>query len=590
MKHLSLKKTIKRKRKRCTEQTTGSVEDTQQIRGCGRKTTTGNDTESLTAAARDAKLKVDRPGEGTTSIAPDAYRRNRIVGWGDVLNSYKEVLVTGERSTQGDSSRPDVMAHSARRFGVGNPGSERFNFMPRSSIYDLIENYNIFKIGPVNRTIPNDDDTITFTVEQQPGLFLDSSEMLVEMDLQMYHDQAPWETVAACTVKHRKCISPINNVGPSLFKSLIVQLNDTVICNYEYSAVDYMATMLGTPTDVYANGDTYDQGYWKEAAGHLTEWDGFSAATDDNAPPKNNLNDARTKLLNLFWQGGVKTFCFKLRYPLTQSTHMAPLNFGNRLTLTFQCHSNAYYLLSGPNNSAVHANIPQDLATVASMCKLWIKRMQLRVKTLQLDNRITAAYVQSYTDLSPDTYVFQHHKILYNSYQPDNRNYDIPVACDMLPDKIAIVFRRKTARLGSITENPYIFYRLPKDTKIEILCNGSSVWRFPLESTRDQYVRMRKTLNLDTDQPLIQYIDLMVNDQTAVSDCQYNLYCDTLTLTGRLADGSICQDLRQAALSVQIELPAGKVLDPLNEMMINMYDFREIRIPTRGTPVKNFVG
>ena len=145
----------------------------------------------------------------------------------------------------------------------------------------------------MNQTVPNDDETITFTVEQQPGLFLDSSEMLVELDLQMYYDKTtPWESAAPCTVKHRKCISPVNNVAANLFKSLTVQLNDTVICNYEYSAVDYMATVLGTPSDMYANGDTYDKGFWKEAAGHMTEWDGYTKAADDNAPPKNTKNDA----------------------------------------------------------------------------------------------------------------------------------------------------------------------------------------------------------------------------------------------------------------------------------------------------------
>ena len=87
-------------------------------------------SDPLTVAAREAKLKFADPQDGTTAIMPDECQRNRIVGRGDVLNNFRQVSVTGETSSQGDSARPDMMAPSSRRFGTGQPGSERLNFLP----------------------------------------------------------------------------------------------------------------------------------------------------------------------------------------------------------------------------------------------------------------------------------------------------------------------------------------------------------------------------------------------------------------------------------------------------------------------------
>ena len=90
---------------------------------------------------------------------------------------------------------------------------------------------------------------------------------------------------------------------------------------------------------------------------------------------------------------------------------------------------------------------------------------------------------------------------------------------------------------------------------------------------------MRDAMDKDTYQPLIQLHDYEFNDNTPTSDCQYNLYCDTLTMTQKNADGSIAQDVRQTSVNIVIELPNG-----------NKYDIRKLAIQNEGVIIKNYNG
>ena len=101
---------------------------------------------------------------------------------------------------------------------------------------------------------------------------------------------------------------------------------------------------------------------------------------------------------------------------------------------------------------------------------------------------------------------------------------------------------------------------------------------------------MQEAMNKDTDQPLIQLHDYEFNDNTPTSDCQYNLYCDTLTMTQKNADGSIAQDIQQASVIIVIELPNGKCLPVNTEVMINKYDIRKLAIQNEGVIIKNYNG
>ena len=120
--------------------------------------------------------------------------------------------------------------------------------------------------------------------------------------------------------------------------------------------------------------------------------------------------------------------------------------------------------------------------------------------------------------------------------------------------------------------------------------NSGSRQYDPFTDTYDQYCQMRDAMNKDTDQPLIQLHDYEFNNNTATSDCQYNLYCDTLTLTQKNADGSIAQDVRQASVDIAIELPNGKHLPNNTEVMINKYDIRKLAIQNEGVIIKNYNG
>ena len=522
-------------------------------------------------------------------INPTKYLETKFIGRGDTLNGIKQIAVTGETSEFGDSSQPDFHQHGPRKFGGSQPGSEKLNFYPETAIYNLVDNFAEFHITPTNITTPGFDETIQFNIEQQNGNFLDANKLEFEMELEMYYKEVPWtQAVGGLAEASRKCISPVNNVAASLFKSITVNVNNQPLITYKYSSVDYFSTVFQTTLDRYTNGDLVDKGFFKENAGALDEWDGLTESPTAGQAPICTKNEGRQELLRLFWNGQKRTFFFTLLCPITQSLHNAPMNFGNRLSITFQRHPNTFYLLSGPDGLA--APFSTTLATEAKDCRLRISKMQVNLRTLQYNRMLTHQYIQSYTDVMPDTYIFPFHKIQEYSYQPGDLEYVISLSTETVPDVIAIGFREKAAVLGDITKNPYVLKKLPKGTQFQVLINTTSPHTKWNEDTHTQYNRLRKSLNSDTISPLISYHDYLINDKKAdgTGDCQYNLYCDRLTLTQKTSDGTIYQDTRQAAVTIHIKLPAGKALPAGHIMEINTWDFRKVSFENDGTVVKNY--
>ena len=74
---------------------------------------------------------------------------------------------------------------------------------------------------------------------------MDGRVFVLEAELQMYYKDVSWQTTnTGLGVKYRKLISPVNNVLPSLFKSVIVTANNQPVIMYEYSRTDYMRTVF----------------------------------------------------------------------------------------------------------------------------------------------------------------------------------------------------------------------------------------------------------------------------------------------------------------------------------------------------------
>ena len=525
-------------------------------------------------------------------LDPDRYYNRRLFGRGDLVSQvHNQVPIIGEQSQYGNPTVPEFHQGGPRRLGGSQPGAEQLNFFPQPSIYHLIKTTQILRTPPVNVTVPGFDETITIVIAQQPGIFIDANEFVLEAELQMYYRDVPWETVGTgLSHAYRKCISPVNNVLASLFKSVTVSANNQALITYDYATMDYFETVFQSSLPAYQNGDLSVKGFFKESAGFLTRWDGLTEASAAADLPVCTANPARQSLLRMFYSGQNVKLRTKLKFPITQSLDRAPLNSANRLTFQFQRNPNTFYLLSGPNQGGAVAPMPQDLATRAADCKIRINKFEIKTTMLEYERPVLEKYVNTYTDQLPDTYLFTYHQIQYHTYQPGNLYYQINVPSDTVPDRLTFAFVDKEARLGHITKNPFILYRLPKDTKWRITVNSGSRQYDPFTDTYDQYCQMRDAMNKDTDQPLIQLHDYEFNDNTATSDCQYNLYCDTLTMTQKNADGSIAQDVRQAAVDIAIELPNGKHLPTNTEVMINKYDIRKLAIQNEGVIIKNYNG
>ena len=542
------------------------------------------DTTSETAAAAASNttkwMTLDK-------IDPERYYRRKIVGRGDLMTQFNnQVQVIGEKSQYGDPTVPEFKQRGPRRLGGNQPGSEMLNFYPMPTIYALVKAVQILRTRPTNITNPGFDETIQLNIEQQPGIFMDGRVFVLEAELQMYYKDVPWETpTTGLGVKYRKMILPVNNVLPSLFKSVIVTANNQPVITYECSTTDYMRTVFQSTLPPYKNGELSVQGFFKETAGHLAEYDGLTEASDDNTPPTNSKNQGRQELLRMFWKGQKVKLRANIRFPITEALDKTPLNSANRIGFTFQRNPNTFYQLSAPENASAD---PKDCATKAVDCKIRINELKIKTRMLEYDKPVLERYVNTYTDQFPDTYLFTFHQIHYHSYQSGDLFYQIQVTTDTVPDRLAFALRHKEARLGNILLNQYILYRLPAGTKWQITVNDGAKQFDPFENTYDQYEQMREALNRDTQEPLISYYDYMVNDESPTSDCQYNLYCDTLTMTQKNEDGSIAQDTRQAAVTIKLMLQSPNRLPANMDLMINKYDIRRLAIQNEGIILKNY--
>ena len=207
---------------------------------------------------------------------------------------------------------------------------------------------------------------------------MDGRIFVLEAELEMYYKDVPWiATTGGLSAKYRKLISPVNNVLPSLFKSVIVTANNQPVITYEYSTTDYMRTVFQSTLPPYKNGDgdLSVQGFFKETPEHLAEYDGLTEAADDATPPTNSKNQGRQELLRMFWDGKKVNLRTTIRFPITEALDQTPLNSANRVGFTFQRNPNTFYLLSTPDDGSATSPHPKDCATKAADCKIRINEL-----------------------------------------------------------------------------------------------------------------------------------------------------------------------------------------------------------------------
>ena len=519
------------------------------------------------------------------ALDPYRYFYTQMTGRGDLLRALGGRDIIRETTPLAAPGDPQFLQRGPRRFGGTQPGSERLNFLPQPDIYSLIKADKILYTQPTNFPVPGFNELIHFDIEQQPGLFFDGQTFELIGELQMYKNDAPWhEGAAAVPENTRKCISPIHNVFASLFKSLTVTVNSQPLITYDYSQHHYYATLLRTNLDDYQNGNLSDQGFFKETAGHMDEWNCYSA---NGQPATNNNNPARAELCNLFLSGAAKEFRMILRFPISESFDKSPLNSADRLGFTFTRHANTYYLLSGPNGQA--APLENDIATQAASCKIRINKLMLRTRLIEYETSVLENYVNTFTNVQPDAYQFPYHQVEAHTYQANQRSYRFLVVTDTIPDKMAFSFVNKDARMGTLLTNPWIMPRLPRMAKWKISVNNGSREPYSYRSIRQQYDQFQQAVLMNNPRPLISRYDYKINERTAASDCQYNMYCETLTYTGKNRDGSLCLDTRQASVSIEIELLAGTQLSQDNELLVHKWDTRRAALQPNGVIIKDFV-
>eukprot|EP00794_Sanderia_malayensis_P014684 gene14683-biopygen11781 len=461
-----------------------------------------------------------------------------------VLNPQKRVDIIDQFQSRFANARlPTYKKLDARRLGRGEPGSELWNFSTRNDAYHFIQNASIEELYPSTNQAPKNNKLIQFTFSQEPGLFIDTRNMIVKMKTRMEHNGTAW-TAQAPAAGYQKNISPINNVGPSLFKhinSRINNQNDETIAFY--SEIDYEETVNCTPTDVYQNGDLTKKGFFKETPGFLNETKCWGTAEAD--PPTNTTNPARARLCSLYYQGATCELQFRLNLPLNKS--QVPFNASNKLELIFQRHEPAYYLMCTTNGAAQQADQPADLVTYASSCYISIEEMKIEYTTMSLVPERAAEYISKFTNESPDEFPFTHHSIDIITPQLGVSEFKLNISQDKLPDKTSFQLRHRRARLGDITMNPY---RSADFTGEWIfLINSSNIRKVRLKTQSEAYDALRETINPDLNNPLV------TRDDFLVTNSGYSQYADTLTFTCLQQNQRLSEDQRSAGLSLYLKVP-----------------------------------
>ena len=519
------------------------------------------------AQSRNARVLVG--GSAPSEEGKNNFERSEIIGTKGLIGSSLEPATFGPRSL----------------YSVHQPGSGQFNFQPKTFMSNFIANRSHITYRPQN-TNPMNESQFTIIFEQMPGLFYDTHEFDLDLDAQMFYEEQPWAADGGNIAYNiQKCISPVNNVGPSLFKSLVVNINNQELCEYRLCDMDYyFQTILNTSRKEYENGDLLAKGFYKETAGHMAEWDCGSDKNDTSAPTNAN-NEARAKLCALFFRGRKAHFRFKLMFPVTQNHNVTPLNFGNRLTLTFTRSAPSYYLLSGPNGGGTIG----DLKTRAEKCSLRLSNVKMDVVAVALGDEYMRQYIQSYNDMQPDQYRFTKQSMQTYNYNTGHQQYDVKVGIDKVPDKIAMTVAHKTWNTGSILVNPHIMYKLPDKGKLQFYVNCSSMWDQLLHTDdhRSVYRRTKEALMPNNDEVLITVHDSDVNQGTGESG--YTVYADTLTFTTVNKDGSITEDLRTAGLMFHLELAEGVDLHADRCLRFHLFDEHTFGIHPNGQVIKDFL-
>ena len=128
-------------------------------------------------------------------IDPESYWKRKILGRGEIMSQFNNrVPAICKKSQYGDPTVPEFRQRCPRRLGGNQPGSEMLKFYPVPSIYALVKAVQILRTRPTNITNPGFDETIQLNIEQQPGIFMDCREFVLEAELQMYYKDVPWTT------------------------------------------------------------------------------------------------------------------------------------------------------------------------------------------------------------------------------------------------------------------------------------------------------------------------------------------------------------------------------------------------------------
>ena len=182
--YATLKQLVGKTTKKNQSSSGGSTRKRTRRRNDDDDHSTASDDEIITNKKRS---KGDKKWMTLDKIDPDIYWRRKIIGRGDILSQMNnnQVSVIGEKSEYGDPTVPEFRQRGPRRIGGTQPGSEMLNFFPQPTIYALVKAVQILRTRPTNITNPGFDETIQLTIEQQPGIFMDGREFVLEAELQI---------------------------------------------------------------------------------------------------------------------------------------------------------------------------------------------------------------------------------------------------------------------------------------------------------------------------------------------------------------------------------------------------------------------
>ena len=260
----------------------------------------------------------------------------------------KEALGT-QAPTMNNEYSTTPQTQGGRNFGGVQPGSEKLIYEPEINVQSIYESVMEVKIPAQSRNPGTTDDSIFINIPSQAPAFMDRRTLTFEFDIQVFQNGASIvnDKIKPVDVEWSDYISFVNNLVPSLFKNIDVQINTQHLQMDagNQAFLDHMEILLNSEQSRESNGSMMDQLFIWEKAGQLDNQCVVTSTIAGVEPVSSNAKTAY--FFNTLMQGQKIRVRFTPNNPFSNNDMLFNMANAIQITLTrnMRCHYRQIYYI-----------------------------------------------------------------------------------------------------------------------------------------------------------------------------------------------------------------------------------------------------